>query len=384
MSARRAWVRRLLAGVVGVAGLLALTLLVWDADPSGEPESDTVAPTRTVTVVAASPGTYTSEVSGLAEVHPRWLSTLRAEVGGRLVTVASGIQPGSRVRAGQVLAVVDTTAWAANLAEAQNRVASAELSLLQARQEAQEARRSWEESGLAGDPMSALVLHEPQIAAAEAEITAARTAEGWARQQLERTRIRAPFDGVVTARYVSVGETVIEGEPVVALFATDVFELALPLPDDEWGNLPDPVIGASASLHDPGGGIRARATIVRDGGSVDPATRMRTLYLEIVDPLAADDPVLPGSFVEVRIPGRTIPGLLDLPEGVLTRRGLIWYLDSDDALRSFTAVPRFTRPGRIYVSEPDSGPARWRIVRYPLESYLAGQVVTPTSEGAGG
>lgn len=329
---------------------------------------------RTITVVEVSADTHAVQITGFAEVRPRWTSTLRAQVSGTLVSVADAFQPGAYVQAGEVLAVIDSTAWVANLAEAENRLGLAELSLLREQQEADEARRSWHESGLGGEPDSRLVLYEPQVEAARSEQDAARAARDWASQQLSFTRVRAPFSGVVTVRHVSRGESVLEGEPVAQIYATDAFELALPIPETQWANLPEPVIGATVDLVASEGLGRWQATVVRQGAAIDPATRMRTLYVSVQRPLAAEPPLLPGTFVQAHLRGRPAEGLLELPEGVLTRNGHIWYVDDSGKLNRFETTPLFTREGHVYIAEPEAQPS-WRIVRYPLESYLVGQAV---------
>jgi|GEM_PF-638112 len=341
---------------------------------------------RTVTVVQATASSHAAEITGFAEVQPRWSSALRAQVSGTLVHVANAFQPGAQVRAGQTLAIIDSTAWAANLAEAENRLGLAELALLREQQEADEARRSWRESGLSGEPDSRLVLHEPQIEAVRKEQNAARAARDWAAQQLAHTRIRAPFNGIVTVRHISRGESILQGEPVAEIYATNAFELTLPVPETQWPNLPDPIIGASADLVATDGPGQWRAKIIRQGAAIDPTTRMRSLYLSVNRPLATDSPLLPGTFVEVHIRGRHVDKLLELPEGVLTRKGHVWYVDEENQLNRFEATSLFTREGHVYVAEPESQPT-WRIVRYPLESYIVGQAVlsqmtnTMTAEG---
>ncbi len=380
----RSW---LIGGSVVVAAVLTVSPLLRSSSPApaDAPGTSTVdAGSRTVTVISVSPAEYRAEVSAFAEVRPRWVSTIRAAVGGRLVHLSSRLEPGSRVQEGEVLAVVDSTARVADVAEATNRIAAAELALVRAEQEAQEARLSWEESGLVGDPLSSLVLRRPYVAAAEAELAAARAARTLAEDRKADATIRAPFDGVVTERFVSRGETLSEGELVASLFAAGPFDLTIPLSADDWEKLPEQLPGTVASVREPTSGREARARVLRSGGSVDPSTRMRALHLVVADPHAADGALLPGSFVEVRIPGRRIAGLLRLPEGVLTREGRIWYVDENDLLQSFAAVPSFTSPGVIYVPAPAAAPASWRIVRYPLGSYLAGQSVVPKSDETGG
>ena len=371
--------------LASVAVLAAVVLGLASFESPGPQNGSAGEPTeraRAVTVVTSSAGAHAARIVGLAEVRPRWSSILRALVDGALLEVSADLQPGARVAAGQVLATIDPTAWMANLAEAENRLELAELNLLREHQEAVEARESWRESGIAGDPASSLVLRKPQIDAAEEEVEAARAARDWAARQLEYTKIRAPFTGIVASRHVSRGESILQGEPVAVIFATDVFELALRVSETQWRALADPVIGTVAELAEPEGSGRWRATVARVDGSIDPTTRMRTLHLAVADPLAGGSPLLPGSFVRVHLGGRRVEGALELPEGALTRSGHIWYVDADDKLRRFSATPLFTRPGRIYVPEPSPAPS-WRIVRYPLDSFMVGQAVQPMVDGGG-
>ncbi len=371
-----------LGAVAILVVVVSVVMLLPPSEPGEDPTSEPVARARTVTVITASAAAYAAQISGLAEVRPRWASTLRALVDGDLLEVSADLQPGSRVAEDQVLAVIDPTAWQANLAAAENRLKLAELSLLREQQEAVEAQESWRESGLAGGPASGLVLRGPQIEAARMEVEAAVAARDWAVRQLEHTRIRAPFAGIVAVRHVSRGESILAGEPVAQIFATDVFELAFEVSQTQWRALPAPVVGTTAELADSEGSGRWRATVARVGGSLDPTTRMRVLHLTVENPLVGESPLLPGSFVRVRIGGRRAQRTLELPEGVLTRGGQVWFVDGDDTLGSFDTAPLFTRPGRIYVPEPSSAPS-WRIVRYPLDSFMVGQAVRPVVEDAG-
>ena len=369
--------------LLGSLAILAVVILMLLASPqSDDTAAAPAAQTRTVTVVSASAAAHAAQIVGLAEVQPRWSSTLRAVVDGVLIEVSADLQPGARVASGQVLAVVDPTAWEANLAEAENRLGLAELSLLREQQEAVEARESWRESGLIGKPASSLVLREPQIEAAKVELEAARAARDWAERQLAYTQIRAPFAGIVATRHVSRGESILPGEPVAEIFAIDVFELALQISETQWHALPESIVGTPAELVAPGGSGRWRATVARVNTSIDPSTRMRTLHLTVDDPLEGEAPLLPGSFVRVRIEGQPVEKTLELPEGVLTRSGHVWYVDADDTLRRYATAALFTHPGHIYVPEP-SPAASWRIVRYPLDSFMVGQTVHAVTDGAG-
>ncbi|MEM9557136.1 MAG: efflux RND transporter periplasmic adaptor subunit [Acidobacteriota bacterium] len=363
--------------LLGAAAVL-VSVLIWLGFAGGENETGAgpERPPRTVTVVETSATRHAAEIVGLAEVRPRWTSTLRARVGGVLSKVSDDLQPGARVDAGELLVTIDRTPWLANLAEAESRLVFAELELVRERAEADEARDSWRASGLPGEPASGLVLRGPQIEAAEVQVETARAARDWAERQLDFTQIRAPFAGLVAQRYVSRGESILEGEAVAQIVATEVFELALQVSEIQWRRLAAPVVGTAAELVAPEGTGRWRAEVVRVGGSIDETTRMRTLHLAVTDPLASEVPLLPGSFVRVHLRGDALDRVLELPEGVLTRGGHIWYVDEDDTLRRFSTEPLFTRPGRLYVAEPRQA-SGWRIVRHPLDSFMVGQAVRP-------
>ncbi len=372
--------RAVFLGSFALLALVVLWLLFSEEGGDGVTGEGAPRPARTVTVIEISATRHTAEIVGLGEVSPRWVSTLRARVGGVLKDISEDLQPGAHLKAGERLATLDRTAWRANLAEAENQLAIAELELLREQQEAEEARESWRQSGLEGEPGSGLVLRGPQIEAAAVQVEAARTARDWAARQLEYTEICAPFTGIVAARHVSRGESILEGEAVAEIFSTETFELALQVSENQWRALASPIVGTAADLVDPEGPGRWHARVARVGGAIDPTTRMRTLYLSVDDPLEGETPLLPGFFVRVHLAGDEVDRVLELPEGVLTRSGHIWYVDAEDSLRRFATEPLFTRPGRVYVVEP-SPASTWRIVRYPLDSFMVGQAVRATADG---
>jgi RND family efflux transporter MFP subunit len=378
-TSSRSRIVTLVGSIVVLATVIILIVLSSNPGEAQEQERASEPPPRTVTVVTAEAETHAAEIVGLAEARPLWSSTLRAQVSGLLIEVSSKLQPGVRVPEGMPLMVVDPAPFEARLAEAEHVLDEAELELARAQNEADEARQSWNDSGLTGEPGSSLVLHGPQLEAAATRCEAARAARDWAARQLEHTVIRAPFDCVVLSRRVSRGELVQEGEPVAEVYSTDALEVELLLSQEQWLLLPDALVGRPAELVDPGSGQRWGASITRPGRSIDPATRMRSLYLLVDKPLDTDPPLLPGSFVQVHLQGREVAGLLELPESALTPRGQVWYVDDQSKLRSFEAAPALTATGIIYVPEPFPMPA-WRVVKHPLESYLSGQVVRPLVE----
>ena len=66
--------------------------------------------------------------------------------------------------------------------------------------------------------------------AANARVTAARSAEETAKQQVEYTLVRAPYAGIVTERHVQVGETVGVGQPLMSGLSLEALRVVVDLP----------------------------------------------------------------------------------------------------------------------------------------------------------
>ena len=81
--------------------------------------------------------------------------------------------------------------------------------------------------------LSSLIFREPQLQAARASLKSAEAQLADARLALGRTRIAAPFDGVVRSKSVDVGQYVAPGQNLGALYDTDEVEIVVPLTDAE-------------------------------------------------------------------------------------------------------------------------------------------------------
>ena len=67
----------------------------------------------------------------------------------------------------------------------------------------------------------------------KADVKAAEAADAIARLDLERSRVKAPFDGAVAQRIASVGDYVAVGAPIIKLVKTDPLRLRLDVPERE-------------------------------------------------------------------------------------------------------------------------------------------------------
>ncbi|NCT81822.1 MAG: efflux RND transporter periplasmic adaptor subunit [Comamonadaceae bacterium] len=200
----------------GLAGLVVLALAggaAWWFLAGSKPVA-----VQTATVRANGQGPAADAVlQATGYVTARRMATVSAQITGTLTEVL--IDEGFKVRKGQVLARLDDSGLKAGLAAAEAQIRTAEANLGQLRAQLAQAqaderrqaelaasgmttRQSREQAATAVKTVSA------QLEAAQRQIEAAQAQARQARVNFDYATVRAPFDGVVTARAAQVGEII--------------------------------------------------------------------------------------------------------------------------------------------------------------------------------
>ncbi len=143
-------------------------------------------------------------------VQPERRADLRAEV--QAVVVQLLKENGEPVQRGDLIVRLDDTAIRESLNSAEASTRSASRAYEQADKQLQRIKQL-RASGL----VSAKDLEDAESRwnTAQSDLEVAKTQVAVARQQLERTKVRAPFDGIVADRQVSAGDTVQIGRELV-------------------------------------------------------------------------------------------------------------------------------------------------------------------------
>ena len=195
--------------------VLAFALAACDKGPAA-PQKGANAPAGQP-LLLASEDVVTIRTSTLASgpvitgsVQPERRADLRAEVSAVVLQVLK--ENGDVVRRGDLLVRLDDTAIRDGLASAE----SANRASSQAYEQAErqfERMRTLRGSGMA----SAQQLEDAEVRRnnAQSDVESAKTRVVLARQQLQRTEVRAPFDGVVSERKVSAGDTAQVGKELL-------------------------------------------------------------------------------------------------------------------------------------------------------------------------
>jgi RND family efflux transporter MFP subunit len=240
---------------------------------------------------------------------------------------------------------------AASLADARQQLAEE-----QAR--AEQAQVDWNRLGNEGEA-SDLVLRKPQLAAAEARVASAKANLIKARLDLERTEIRAPFEGRVLRQMVDLGQVVNTNSQLAEFYSVDVAEVRLPIANKDLGfiDLPEP------GREEDGAAIKAtlyselvgsdlwEARVVRTEAAIDDTARQLHVLVRVDDPFTLTEgrrvPLKIGQYVTASIEGRRLQDVIVIPssaiyqgsyvyvveEGTLQRRELdIVWSDVDQAI----------------------------------------------------
>lgn len=203
----------------GAAALLATTALAGCAK--------TAAPIAHARPVLAAEVQRAGDDRGVVTGLVRSTATheLAAESSGRVVRIAADV--GDRVRAGQILIELDPepARLAARQADAQAAAARAELA-----RAADEASRQVKLAEAGATSTAALVGARTEAEAARQRYEAAKAQADLATRTAARTVLRAPTDGVVSARHVQLSNVVAQGAPLVSIDGDGTLEILAPAP----------------------------------------------------------------------------------------------------------------------------------------------------------
>lgn len=289
---------------------------------------------------------FTVEAQG--EVRPRREVVVAPQIAGRVSYVSPDFIDGGFVREGQTLARLEVADYELAVVRARSGVASAEQRLARERAEAEIARQDLANLGITdGSP---LARREPQLAEAQAALDSARAQLADAELALRRTAVVAPFDGRVWEESVEVGQFASPGQSLGRIFATDTVEVALPITDEQLGQLGLPIAFAETdSVKGPevvftgnvsGEPRRWVGRVTRTSAAVNAQTRLINIIAELSDPYGAGSdngaPMAPGLFVQAEIEGTRIDGLLVAPRSAIRSGDNIFIGDPESgALRIY-------------------------------------------------
>jgi len=316
--------------VLGIGAMKTVTAL---GDTTEENESVDTRPT--VQVTQLKPESFAINIEAFGELAPLESTRLAAQVSGEVVEWNPKFVAGGIVKRGEALFSIEKDAYTAALLQAESALANAQAALIEEKALANVAER--EAATLPNSRVTDLYLRKPQILSAEAAVKAAQAQMKIAKRDLANTEVVAPYDALIVSRSIGKGDFLTVGTSAATLYNVEVGEVTFPLARFDQAFLPEALNGIEATvslLNGTTDEIKRSATIVRDSGIYDSATRMTHLVARVNDPygLTTQQPVLRfGAYTKVSFTGKTIDNVYRIPQELITRRQL-WILDEADKL----------------------------------------------------
>ncbi len=240
------------------------------------------------------------------------------EVAGRVIFTHSQLKEGGVIRAGEKIVQVDPRDYELAVRKVRALVAEAQARLDIEASGADIRRRDWRQLHPGAEPDSPLVFGEPLVQQARASLDLAKVQLAEAELQLQRTAISMPFDVLIAARNVDLGQYVTVGQPLATAYGVDTFDVTISLNDEELAQL-DGIEAFFPSGSEPAWKARipveVKATFGAKGeawqgyiagttGRVDSTSGAIAVVVEVPQPVetsGAGRPLLPGTPVDVFI-----------------------------------------------------------------------------------
>lgn len=306
-------------------------------------------------------------------VQPERRADLRAEVSAVVLQVLR--ENGDAVRRGELLVRLDDTAIRDGLASAESASRAAAQAFEQAERQFQRMT-TLRGSGMA----SAQQLEDAEVRRnnAQSDLEGAKTRVVLARQQLQRTEVRAPFDGIVSDRKVSAGDTAQVGKELLKVIDPSSLRFEGLVSADNIGAVK---AGLAVSFRVNGYPDQEFTGKVR---RVNPAANATTRQVEVlVDFTGAKQPRLAGLYAEGNVETENFTSLT-LPAASIVRDGdkaSAWRVkDSKLQKAAVTLGNRDPRTGDFLLK---GGLAEGDLViRYPNALLKDGQAVQAAAAAA--
>lgn len=323
-----------LAILVIAAGVGGSKLLVSTAPTANRKPPEKAA--RLVTVDTVKAGSHSVELLGYGIVQAEQQITLQAQVSGSVKKIGANFVPGARFKKGDVLAELDNTDYRIELQTAEAALAQARANLTSEQGNQVVAQSDFELLKLNVDEREkALILRKPQLEAARATVQTAQAGVDRARVNLERTLLRAPFDGVVVSRQASIGAQVSPSTALGVLASSQNFwiSVAVPQADLKWINFPaEGKAGSTVCVNDASSTSTAchKGRVLNLQTSVQDNGRQAQVLVEV--PRSTDEnlqPLLISQYVKVRFRGVTLDNVYRLaPSSVHDNK--VWINDQGE------------------------------------------------------
>ena len=259
----------------------------------GDWSKNKLDPVSVVSVAPVALGSVSAYITTNATVESEAQADVLPQTSGRVLKVFK--DDGDSVRKGDVLAILENASLDANAKRAQAELAKQEVEV---------------------DKLRALyrrgAISKKELSDAEYLLSSAKTSATEATASFGETQLRAPFDGVIAAREIRVGETAGSGARAFQVVDLSRLRVVASLPERDMGKVK---LGQKVSLISAYDAERsANGTVVRLSPVIDATSGTFRVTVNLD---AGQETLRPGQFVEVNIEVERREQVLTVPRNAV-------------------------------------------------------------------
>jgi RND family efflux transporter MFP subunit len=326
--------------VLVAAFAAAAGILMTRPSPEKMIPSESISAIRAV-IVSQEP--LTLWVKSQGTIAPQQTTELIPEVSGRVQWMSPNLVAGGYFKAGEVMLEIDPVDYESRAGLAEAKLIRAEADLEHSLFEL-ERMQALVKNNLISQASLQTATRTHKIATA-AHIEAGINQEQ-ALRDLSRTKILAPFDGLIAMERVDLGQFLQQGAVIATLYGSDQLEVRLPIVNEQLAYLDLPEQNGNQPSEDRSPTILLtalfagkqhtwRGTFSRTEAEINAQSRMVTAVARIdqnEQPIGTP-PLQIGLFVSASIEGRTVKNVMRLPRAALRSNDQVLVIDEDDRIR---------------------------------------------------
>lgn len=400
---------KVIGAVLAFAVVIALILLVMH--PFGSTNTKEGEALRLAPVVFPVRGPLENDITLSGEFRPFQQVDVHAKVAGYIRQIF--VDVGDKVRAGQVLAILEVPELNAQVAGAQADIRRSQDAIRRSQSEieraesthqayhaaytrlkqASEARPGLIAEQELDDAMAKDRETDAQIASARAALAESQNQRGMAQANLERlsamqaySHITAPFAGVVTKRYADTGALIQAGTasetqsmPVVQLAEWNLLRLVIPVPESDVSQLR---LGSLVEVHVSALSQDFQGRVARFADALNDETRTMHTEIDVQNPQNA---LTEGMYAEVKLSLHENKNALTVPVQAVVQGGSDHYvLVLDDQNRVQKRTVELGEQTSTTVEILQGVSEKDRLISVGQSDYQIGEVVKPKLESSAG
>ncbi len=345
---------RVFAALVAASSLLA----ACGGDKPADPAKTAVKPSLTVTTTTAQQAMLPLTLAANGNLAAWQEAVVGAEAGGlRIAEVLVNV--GDRVQQGQVLARFASDTLRAEVAQVRASLAEAEAAAAEAANNASRARAIQNTGALSASQINQYLTAEKT---AQARVEAQRALLQAQEVRLTQSAVRAPDDGVISARTATVGAVVANGAELFRLIRKGRLEWRAEVTSTELGR----ITTGTTAIVTAASGARLEGRVRTIGPTVDATSRTALVYVDVRPlPGAASGSARAGMFARGEFDLGAVPTLTVPQQSVVVREGFsyVFRLNNDNRvaqvkvqtgrLAGVTAGTRIVANGAGFLNDGD-------------------------------